>query len=96
MTTANTLPVEERCERTDLYPSACAHCRPTPAWLDELRRELLSRPHWVTAREPGTCSGCGDDFAPGAAVRLGIGRPYADGTRRWLAECCADEATADA
>jgi hypothetical protein len=98
MTTTNTsrpAAIEERCEKSDLFPSACAHCRPTPAWLEELRRELLAQPGWFIAVHPGTCV-CGEDFAPGAAVRVVRGRPFADGTRHYRAECCADEAGADA
>lgn len=87
--------VEERCERTDLYPSACAHCRPVPGWLEELRRDLLTQPGWVTAVHLGVCCGCGEDYAPGAAIRAAGGRPFADGTRHYRAECCADEAGAD-
>jgi hypothetical protein len=95
MTATRTAPLpEERCELSDLYPSACAHCRPTPAWLDDLRRELLAQPGWVTAVHPGTCCSCGDDYAPGAAIQAR--RPSVEGRRRWLAECCADEVTADA
>lgn len=88
--------VEERCERSELYPSACAHCRGVPSWLEELRRELLRLPGWVTAKHVGTCCRCGDDFAPGAAIHVQPGHPYRDGERRWLAECCADEVTTDA
>lgn len=82
----------ERCELTELLVRECAHCRPLPAWLDELRRDLLAQPGWVTATQMGTCAGCGDDYAPGAAIRPLRGHPYKDGQRCVLAECCADKA----
>lgn len=81
--------VEERCERTELLVDQCAcPVHRGGADLDEqeaqLRVRLLAKPGWFPARFAGSCSGCGDRFPEGAAIRL-------DRQRGWRAECCAEE-----
>lgn len=48
---------EERCERTDLLVSACAHCRPTP------------ERHVFPALYRGRCETCEGDFFQGDKIR---------------------------
>lgn len=77
---------EKRCELTELITAHCAHCRGVTGADAELlahRKRLLQRRGWTAAIYAGTCSGCGDWYAPGTAIRR-------DGTE-WLAECCAEE-----
>ncbi|GAA1281802.1 hypothetical protein [Saccharothrix xinjiangensis] len=56
---------EERCQRSDLYLSACAHCRGLE--LDPALRNLaeVHIARWVVARGAGRCGGCGHDYAKG-------------------------------
>ncbi|MCM8548928.1 hypothetical protein [Streptomyces sp. STCH 565 A] len=65
-----------RCEFTDLDTAMCAHCRPP---VDEPEPGPAGR--WFHAVYPGTCSSCGEPFAPGTPIRMRI----PDG---WIADCC--------
>ena len=82
-----TIDTEERCERTDLIVSQCAHCRPKPSLDDEIAqhraRLLASRRGWFRAQYFGRCAGCGDPYVPDTAIRR-----TPDG---YIAECCAED-----
>jgi hypothetical protein len=80
----------ERCERTELLVTDCAHCRgndQTPneqaaAERDQTRQRLASDPRWFPAQYPGKCERCGEWFQPGALIRMDV-------SVGWIAECCA-------
>lgn len=76
---------ETRCEKSDLLPRECAHCKGDAGADEELlahRARLLRSVRWIAANYPGTCSGCGDWYSPGTAITR-------DGDS-WRAECCED------
>jgi hypothetical protein len=85
-----TAQAEERCERTDLYVSQCAHCRGHVDPFQHANREraeLLASGRWIGAQYRGKCSSCGEWFGEGAAIQrdsAGVG---------WVAECCAEAVT---
>ena len=77
---------ETRCKLTELIADQCAHCRGDVGADDELlahRKRLLQSVRWIVASYPGRCTGCGDWYSPGAAIRR-------DGNS-WRAECCAED-----
>lgn len=73
---------EERCEKTDLYVSQCAHCRghdnPKPAY----RPQHVKLGGWKVAEEPGECCRCGKPFR----VRHTVRWDFDDGG--WIAHNC--------
>lgn len=84
---------EERCDKTDLLKSQCAHCRPAAAPNIESSSltnfgELLAKSQqgrWFTANYDGDCSVCGEDFEQGDDIR-------ADGSGGWQGRyCCAED-----
>lgn len=80
----------DRCGKTDLIVNQCAHCLGHQSIEEKtlaLRATLLADPTWFAANFPGTCWGCGEYFAPGAAIQ-GAGLHL---TGCWIAECCAPE-----
>ncbi|MEV8439235.1 hypothetical protein AB0425_17810 [Actinosynnema sp. NPDC051121] len=57
--------VEERCEKSGLFPSACAHCRGLtldPALVGLAEVQVLRR---YRARASGTCPSCRHEYANG-------------------------------
>lgn len=67
---------EARCEKTDLLPSACAHCRGLsldPALVGLAEVQVLRR---YRAASVGTCPGCGHEYATGDVLA-----EVADGVR---------------
>ncbi len=82
-----TTPTEERCERTELPVSMCAHCRPTPSIDEEIAqhraRLLASRRGWFVAQYAGRCAGCGEPYPPDTAIRRT--------TSGYIAECCSED-----
>lgn len=66
----------ERCERTDLLVSDCAHCRGHQSVEEQVQAERVTdREHpgapgpWFAARWDGECSGCGDPINVGDTIR---------------------------
>jgi hypothetical protein len=57
----------------------CAVCRPAP--VPDPFEEPTSGGPWFTAAWAGTCSGCGDRFDSGDAIK-------ATGGGEYIAECC--------
>lgn len=83
-----------RCDFTDLDTASCAHClghHDPDQRAAAIRAELIWQPGWLIAQYPGRCSGCGEFYQAGAAIRRnGAGGWLAGG---WTAECCAEEQT---
>lgn len=83
------MPIEERCELTDLLIDQCAcpehrgGSAPDEQQL-QLRARLLAKPGWFAARYAGSCDCCGERFLVGTAIRMDL-------HRGWRAECCAQE-----
>jgi hypothetical protein len=76
----------ERCETTDLLVDQCGCPKHRGGQtIDEQaaahRARLLGTGLWIPAQWPGTCRGCGNGFAAGAAIQLQI-------PAGWRAECC--------
>ena len=70
---------EKRCERSDLFVSACAHCRDVPPSFADHDYEVSVV---IGANYAGRCQGCGQSYDVGAM----IGRSEEAG---WvLMECC--------
>lgn len=84
---------ETRCERSDLIPDQCWHCRgdvlepefaaaladiEAPDWT---QRDTASP--WVPAEWPGACSVCGERFGPGTLISR------MPGQAGW--QCCTEE-----
>lgn len=61
---------EARCDRTDLLPSQCAHCRHLT--LDPALRDLaeVQITRWVRAATDGTCPSCGHETVPGDRIAV--------------------------
>jgi len=76
---------EERCPKTELIVSQCAHCRgdtdPEAEILAD-REALIRTGYWYPSKYDGICANCGQPFEANSAIR---GDP-----RGWVAECCAD------
>lgn len=73
------MPVEERCEISDLPKGQCAHCRPRPQ-PDQAARARYGP--WTEARFTGECAGpCGGEIRPGEMIR-------SDGEGGWLCQRC--------
>lgn len=70
----------ERCERTELLVTDCAHCRNLP----DPPTERGERGPWFAARFLGRCSNCDVYYAPGDDIR-------ADGHGGYLADCCGTD-----
>lgn len=76
-----------RCDVTELHTTMCAHClghKDADRQAATDREALLARGGWLAARFRGRCSGCGEWYEAGSAIRRG----EPDG---WTAECCAEE-----
>lgn len=78
---------EERCERTDLLVSQCAHCRPAPP---PTPRDTSAFGPWFVARFESDCDG---DGGPQCLGVIEEGEPCrSDGDGGWLCQGCgADE-----
>lgn len=92
---------EQLCERSDLPPSMCAHCRGlgwepvidlAAALDDEPRRgEYLPRDNAMNtmpgfkAEFTSSCPGCNDEIKPGDRIAR-----ERDGRRRWVCGPCFD------
>lgn len=86
-----TQPATDRCEKTDLLVTDCAHCRGSLSIEDQIRAEhveIAARPGWHTAIYPGACSVCRDPFAPGTPITR-------DADGGWMAACCASDDLAE-
>jgi hypothetical protein len=75
----------ERCERTDLLVTDCAHCRDLPD-LDAEEIVVVRRGTWFTALYGGRCANCKTTFEAGDQIRAD---GYGNGG--WLAECCRED-----
>jgi hypothetical protein len=76
----------ERCERSDLFPSDCGHCRTPDLYAEDVRREKRrleqnAKPKgepllgdWFKASYPGRCSRCPKPFEAGAEIRADFPR----------------------
>ncbi|NUS59163.1 MAG: hypothetical protein HOV66_30545 [Streptomycetaceae bacterium] len=59
---------EERCERSDLPTSMCAHCRGHEERGTELTAADVVVSAAFEARFPGRCEGCGNAIREGDAI----------------------------
>ncbi|MCU1612563.1 MAG: hypothetical protein JWO98_103 [Frankiales bacterium] len=75
------------CDFSDLPAASCAHCLGHVDPEQQARKDraqLIERPGWVPANYPGRCQGCGEFFAPGAAIHIDID------SNGYFAECCPE------
>jgi len=64
----------ERCERSDLFPDECGHCRTPEAFKRQPEPQKATRGtqllgRWFEASWPGRCSRCRRPFRAGDEIR---------------------------
>lgn len=79
---------DPRCDKSDLPPSMCSHCRggQQDRYAAARRERLLDQPGVVAAKFPGRCGACGEP------TRLGEGIMRNPDGHGWLGECCMEDA----
>jgi hypothetical protein len=78
---------EERCERTELPVSMCAHCKGQRSVEEQVKHEGTG--DWIFAQDPGDCAGCGTPFKEGELIH----RIFTDSHSRgfcWVSMCCEE------
>lgn len=79
-----------RCECCDLPVESCGKAVELRQ-RDEAaarRRALIATRRYFPSQYAGRCSSCHERYAAGALITPQL----VDGERRWVSECCADEA----
>lgn len=81
---------EARCECCDLPTSSCGRVVEQQQRAEAVtrRQALIDTRRWFPSSYRGQCADCGDWFAAGDLITPQL----VDGERRWVAQCCADEA----